>query len=150
MLIVQLKKSCRTLHTVQSHFKNSNGNKTCTCKIYVYLEKPGKKSEQAVTLCSELVERREESRPFLLTTNNCFQFKTPIKTESRLRDLFYMAPEDNIMTNRWQDLSFYKEKKNTSKVFLQRIELSLNQDYQKCIPIYGFGIYNLILDEQDI
>ena len=22
-----------------------------------------------------------------------------------------MAPEDNIMTNRWQDLSFYKEKK---------------------------------------
>ena len=78
----------------------------------MYLEKPGKKSEQAVTLCSELVERREESRPFLLTTNNCFQFKTPIiKTESRLRDLFYMAPEDNIMTNRWQDLSFYKEKK---------------------------------------
>ena len=22
-----------------------------------------------------------------------------------------MAPEDNIMTNRWQDLSFYKERK---------------------------------------
>lgn len=69
----------------------------------------------------------EESRPFLLTTKSCFQFKTPIiKTESRLRDLFYMAPEDNIMTNRWQDLSFYKEKKKTMKVFLYRTELSLN------------------------
>lgn len=42
-ITVQLKKSCRTLHTVQSHFKNSDRNKTCTRKIYVYLEKPGRK-----------------------------------------------------------------------------------------------------------
>ena len=61
-----------------------------------------------------------------------------------------MAPEDNIMTNRWQDLYFYKEKKNIESVSVQNRIITELGFSQKCIPIYGFGIYDLILDEQDI
>lgn len=51
--------------------------------------------------------------------------------------MFYMAPEDNIMTNRWQDLYFYKgKKKKTLKVFLYRTELSLNQDFHRNVFLY--------------
>ena len=63
-----------------------------------------------------------------------------------------MAPEDNIMTNRWQDLSFYKErkKKNIESISVQNRIITELRFSQKCIPMYGFGIYDLILDEQDI
>lgn len=63
-----------------------------------------------------------------------------------------MAPEDNIMTNRWQDLYFYKgkKKKNIESVSVQNRIITEPGFSQKCIPIYGFGIYDLILDEQDI
>lgn len=50
--------------------------------------------------------------------------------------MFYMAPEDNIMTNRWQDLSFYKEKKTSLKVFLYRRELSLNLDFHRNVFLF--------------
>lgn len=76
MIIVQVKKSYRTLHTVQSHFKNSETKPVHVKYMCTLKSQEGNKSEQAVTLGSELVERR--AGHFYLQPITVSNFKAPI------------------------------------------------------------------------